>query len=75
MRSYQCPICGEKVTRDLARFLEHGNQHVIDSIRKAHPDWDQNDGVCAKCVDYYQKVLRGEPVAEDASCGKRTKNK
>lgn len=72
MNAYHCPICGEKIQRDLALFLQHGNQHVIDSIRKAHPRWDKGDGVCAKCVDYYQKVLRGEPVAPDAACGKQT---
>ncbi len=73
MNAYQCPICGEKVPRDLALFLQHGNQHVIDSIRKANPHWDKEDGVCSRCVDYYQKVLRGEPVSQGAACGKKLK--
>jgi hypothetical protein len=70
---YQCPICDEKVSRDFAHFLEHGNQHVIDSIRKAHPDWEREDGVCQKCVEYYQKVLRGEPTQGNENCGKKLK--
>lgn len=73
MQHYQCPICGEKISRDLALFLDHGNQHVIDSIRKAHPEWDRGDGVCAQCVDYYQKVLRGEPVQSNSACAKKQK--
>lgn len=71
MNHYECPICKEKVSRDLAQFLNHSEKHIIDSIRKAHPEWEQGDGVCQKCVDYFKKVLRGEPVRGDEGCGKK----
>lgn len=60
MPEYQCPICGEKMQRDLIRFLDHGNQHVIDSIKKQHPNWVESDGVCKKCAEMLQKTMSGE---------------
>ena len=58
---YKCPLCGRKVVRDLALFLEHTNQHVIDKIKSNHPEWIESDGACAPCVDYYKKALSGDP--------------
>ena len=69
MGTYQCPICNEKLPRDAALFLDHGNQHVIDSIKKAHPKWVSTDGVCRGCYDYFIKQMRGESV-KNTSCGK-----
>ena len=46
--------------RNLILFLDHTEQHIIDQIKEAHPEWVQADGVCQPCADYYKKELRGE---------------
>ena len=58
---YRCPLCGRKIGRDLALFLDHTNQHVIDKIKISHPEWVAADGICVPCMDYYKKALAGDP--------------
>ncbi len=48
--------------RDLALFLSHTDQHVIDQIKREHPEWATADGVCKPCAEYYKKQLSGEPA-------------
>lgn len=60
MADYTCPLCGRKVRRDLALFLNHTNEHVIDAIKKEHPEWVESDGTCQPCAEYYEKELSGE---------------
>lgn len=57
---YKCPVCSEEIERDLALFLDHGQQHVMDSIQKAHPEWSEQKGVCGKCVNFYEKAMETE---------------
>ncbi len=58
---YRCPICEETMDRDLARFLGHADQHILDEIKKRHPKWVEKDGLCQKCVDYYKGQMQGGP--------------
>jgi len=60
MQTYQCPVCAEVMAHDLALFLDHTNHHIIDVIRDNHPEWEADDGVCEKCMDYYKKELAGD---------------
>lgn len=57
---YQCPLCGQKMARDLTLFLDHTQQHIIDQIQKGHPEWKTGEGICQPCVEYYQKAFQGE---------------
>jgi hypothetical protein len=45
-RTYTCPTCGESVERDLLVFLHHTDQHIIEAIKKDHPEWVKDDGTC-----------------------------
>ena len=58
---YKCNLCGEVVKDDLKEFVEHTENHIIDLIKKDHPDWVENNGLCRKCHDYYKRELRGRP--------------
>ena len=60
MASYQCPMCGRSMDRNLILFLDHTNQHVIDQIKKKYPEWVAEDGICKPCADYYTLQLKGE---------------
>jgi len=58
---YNCPICGKIIPRgDLRLIRAHTDKHIIDVIRKKHPDWAQGDGMCMKCYRYYKGQLKGE---------------
>ena len=59
IREYQCSVCGKKVKDDLLVYIGHTETHIIDEIKKYHPEWVQDDGLCAKCVDYYKGQLKG----------------
>ena len=67
---YLCSLCGAKVSADMLVYREHTNKHIVDLIKTDHPDWAEKDGVCTKCVEYYQSELKGS-VFQDASCVKR----
>lgn len=56
---YRCPLCDRELRRDLILFLDHTNQHVIDRIKLAHPEWVTEDGACKPCVAYYESELAG----------------
>ncbi len=60
MNEFTCPLCGKKTPRDLVVFLDHTNQHVVDAIKKEHPEWVAPDGTCRTCFQYYEQALAGE---------------
>ena len=60
MAGYRCPLCNRNMERDLVLFLDHTQQHVIDQIKKKHPEWVSEDGACKPCAEYYEKEISGE---------------
>lgn len=58
MAGYQCPVCSNEIPRDLAVFLDHTNEHIIDAIKKQNPKWVSSDGVCKRCVEYYKSQFK-----------------
>ncbi|MFH1360792.1 MAG: hypothetical protein ABIJ41_07170 [Candidatus Omnitrophota bacterium] len=58
---YQCDVCGKKVTGDSLMFIRHSEEHIADVIKKKHPEWDEKNGICLKCLDYYRKEIKGIP--------------
>ena len=58
--SYRCSLCNENVEGDLIVFKEHTEEHIIDEIKKKHPEWVRKDGACQKCIDYFKAQLKGE---------------
>jgi hypothetical protein len=60
MQYYTCSVCGAKVERELLVYMKHTDRHIIDEIKKKHPDWATSDGLCAKCADYYKKAMGKE---------------
>ncbi len=56
---YVCDICGEKIAGDSSQFIDHGEKHIVDFIKKKHPEWVEKNGICKKCIDYYRSQLKG----------------
>ena len=59
MAIYTCPTCGIKMERDLLLFTQHTDQHVVDELKKRHPDWITEDGYCPRCLDHFKRSMTG----------------
>jgi len=55
--TYRCPVCCNEMARELSLFLTHVNQHIIDEIKRSHPEWVSSDGTCDNCQSYYREQL------------------
>lgn len=60
LNPYQCPLCGRTLARDLMLYLDHTQGHVIEQIKKEHPEWVAENGICQPCAEYYRRQLSGE---------------
>ena len=60
MIKYTCPICNKKMPRDLLIYMDHQQEHVVEEIKKKHPEWVEKNGLCKKCVDYYKRSIKGQ---------------
>lgn len=49
-----CPLCHDKVDKLLYRFHVEGESLVLQQIREQNPGWTTSDGLCSRCLDYYQ---------------------
>lgn len=54
---YVCPTCGKHLPRDLAQIVPHTENHIVAAIKKNHPEWEDESGVCKKCYDHYKKQM------------------
>ncbi len=60
MPDFICPTCNENMSRDLDIVIPHTEEHIIDAIKKKHPNWVESDGICKKCYEYYKSQLHPE---------------
>lgn len=54
---YLCPVCNKNLLRELSVIIPHTEEHIMELIKKDHPDWIEDDGICRKCYEYYKKQL------------------
>ena len=57
---YVCPVCGEHLPRDILVVIPHTEKHIVDEIKKKHPEWIESNGVCNKCYEHYKKEMHPE---------------
>jgi hypothetical protein len=67
---YKCTVCGDSIPGEMMIFRAHTEKHIVELIKTDHPEWTEADGVCRKCLEYYQKEIDGS-VFKDAACAKR----
>ncbi|MFQ5743614.1 MAG: hypothetical protein ACE5HV_08495 [Acidobacteriota bacterium] len=51
-----CPLCAQSVEELEYALHESVDRVVLDWIRRQHPDWVDEDGVCKRCVDLYRAM-------------------
>ena len=54
---YVCPVCNKLMERNLLDIITHTDKHIVDVIKKLHPEWVEADGICKKCFEYYKKQI------------------
>ena len=52
-----CGTCGKTLPRELLTIMSHTEEHIVNEIKKKHPDWSETDGICTKCYAYYKKQM------------------
>jgi hypothetical protein len=51
-----CLVCGRTLTNRAAHdALE---ESVLEAISAEHPEWVNEDGICALCVTHYRELLK-----------------
>jgi hypothetical protein len=58
--NFICPTCGKTIPLDLPIIISHTEEHIIDVIKRDHPDWVEKDGICKKCYEFYKSQLHPE---------------
>ena len=51
---FVCPTCAKTMPQDLQVIIPHTEEHIIDVVKKEHPDWVEKDGLCKRCHEYYK---------------------
>jgi hypothetical protein len=51
-----CPVCKEMEDEDLVVLCKTAYDYVIETIKRDHPEWQEKDGACPKCVEYYKNL-------------------
>ena len=54
---FVCPVCGKIISRELTVIISHAEEHVVEEIKKKHPEWAESGGVCKRCYEYYKDQL------------------
>jgi serine protease AprX len=58
-----CPLCNDAVDELLYRFHIGNEKVVIDKIKDEHPLWAVQDGICSRCIDYYNvEIIREQKL-------------
>jgi serine protease AprX len=61
-----CPLCNEAVDHLLYRFHINNEKAVIDKIKHNNPAWTEQDGICSRCIDYYNiEIIREQKILPD----------
>ena len=46
--------------RDLLLLRKHTDVHIVEELKKSHPEWITDKGFCPQCVEHYKAAMRGE---------------
>lgn len=55
-----CQTCDKTMSRDLSIIIPHTETHIIDVIKRKHPEWVGTDGICKRCYEYYKQQMRAK---------------
>jgi hypothetical protein len=56
-KKYKCQICGRMVHEEHALVHVKADEYLIELIKKDHPQWQEKDKSCPKCIAYYRELV------------------
>ncbi len=62
----KCPICKTQVEEDMVKLCQDAEDWIIQSLKRAHPDWVEQDGTCSKCLQQYKNLGKTDLDARGA---------
>ena len=58
-----CPLCNGTVEELVYNFHISSERVVIDKIKSNNPTWAEQDGICSRCIDYYNiEIIRDQKL-------------
>ena len=58
-----CPLCNDTVEELVYNFHISSERVVIDKIKSNNPTWAEQDGICSRCIDYYNiEIIRDQKL-------------
>lgn len=51
-----CPVCKKITDTKVVDVCVTAYNYLIERIKEEHPEWVEKDGVCPRCVEYYEKM-------------------
>ena len=58
-----CPLCNGTVEELVYNFHINSERVVIDKIKLNNPAWAEQDGICSRCIDYYNiEIIRDQKL-------------
>ena len=58
-----CPLCNDTVEELVYNFHINSERVVIDKIKSNNPTWAEQDGICSRCIDYYNiEIIRDQKL-------------
>ena len=58
-----CPLCNDTVEELVYNFHINSERVVIDKIKSNNPTWAEHDGICSRCIDYYNiEIIRDQKL-------------
>ena len=54
---YVCQICAREIDESVALMHVKAEEYILDLIKRDHPEWNNGQGTCHECVDYYRKLV------------------
>ena len=57
-KKYRCQICDRMIEEEHALMHAKAEEYLMNLIKKAHPQWRQEDPTCKECIEYYRKLVR-----------------
>lgn len=52
-----CPLCKDTVDKLVFRFHLESEKSILEKIKSEHADWDEESGICSRCLDYYHTEI------------------
>ncbi|MEW6009263.1 MAG: hypothetical protein AB1629_06495 [Candidatus Omnitrophota bacterium] len=59
---YKCQICQREVDDFAAIAHIKSEEYLMQLILKDHPQWHERNPTCAKCIEYYRKLVKDAEI-------------